>query len=111
MSNKGDLLAILSGDTLRELTAKYDNVYTGNKKGKQEVKQEGYSLTDTIQRLSASCDNTLGHFKVKQEVIIGEPKTGKYDKKKMGVAGGLWCHNRDPYNLIIEFKRWKTALK
>ena len=79
MSNKGDSLA----DTIRRLSARCDNVDTGNIK----VKQEGHSLTDTIWRLSASCDSTAtGNIKVKQGVIISEPRTGKHDKKKMGVA-------------------------
>ena len=93
MSNKGDFLGILSGDTVRELTAKGDNVDTGNIKVIQEVKKEGNSLTDTIRRLAAGCDNKIGDFKVKQEVTIGKPITRKYDGKKLGVVGGLWCHN------------------
>ena len=86
MSNKGDSLA----DTIRTLSAgiiRCDNADTGDIK----VKQEGDSLADTIWKLSASCDSTAtGDIKLKQEVIIGEPRTGKHDKKKMGVACGSW---------------------
>ena len=106
MSNKGDFLGILSGDI-----TKYYNVDIENIKVKQEVKQEGNSLADTIRRLAAGYDNKIGDFKMKQEVTIGKPTTKKYDGKKLGVAGGLWCHNRDPCSHIREFKRWKNALK
>ena len=48
---------------------------------------------------------------MKQEVNIEERVTGKFDGKKLGVAGGLWCHNGDPYSHIREYKMWKNALK
>ena len=74
------------------------------------MKQKSDSLADTIRRLAATFENTIGDFKVKKEVTIGEPRNGRYDRKKMGLAGGLWCHNGDPYSHVIEYKRWKTAL-
>ena len=29
----------------------------------------------------------------------------------MGVAGGVWFNNSDPFSHVREYKRWKTALK
>ena len=78
---------------------------------KEEIKQESDSLADTIRRLAAGCENTIGDFKVKKEVTIGEPRNGRYDGKKMKVTGGLWFNNGDSFSHVREYKRWKTALK
>ena len=57
-------------------------------KVKEEKATKNDSLSDTIKRLSAGFPVNTGDFKVKEEVVIGEPNTGTYYGKK-STSGGL----------------------
>ena len=80
-------------------------------KVKEEKAAKNDSLSDTIRRLSAGFPVNTGDFKVKEEVVIGEPSTGTYNGKKVGTCGGLWFNTGNPFTHVREYQRWKMAMR
>ena len=64
------------------------------------------TLAQTIHKLEAGIDHGTGSSSL--DIKVG-PSTG--DTELPGACYGLWFNHGDPHSHVLEYKRWKQALK
>ena len=74
------------------------------------IKRKIKRTFDDKDKIPQGVSQDMEDMKEKKQVMIGEPKSGKPNKRRMGVAYGIWSHNKDPYKHVQDFWHWKLAM-